>query len=510
MKTNGLLENSVAGLAEAGPGSATPATGFLRPPTGPVLRVWRPNIRSVLAAMTLLAGLIPLRGADNTDAEIQALREQIRLLDQRLDQLQQQQQQLKDQQAAAAAESAADQAAAAKTAANVSITDKGFTLSSGDGANSVKIRGLVQLDSRLFFGDQGASTNAYVLRRARLISEGTFSKLYSFQFVTDFAGTGAPSILDANLGVALDQTLQLKFGKFKSPVGLEWLQSDSWTFFDERSIVTDLVPNRDLGILASGSLLGDTISYAAGVLNGVPDGATSNNTAFDNDKNVVGRIYATPFKSSGIPSLQGLSIGVSADLGREKTTSGRTAGYKTDGQQTFFSYNAAVIADGQSWHVSPQGEYRYGPFGLLGEYVLSTVNVRPGAGAAKAELRNKAWQLAAGYVLTGEDSSFNGVTPRTIFNPTAGTWGAFEIVGRYANLKIDDAAFPRFASASSNADEATSLGLGLNWYLSKVVAVKFDFYQTRFGFAPGAPAVPTAVLLRQHEKALITRFQVSF
>jgi phosphate-selective porin OprO/OprP len=147
---------------------------------------------------------------------------------------------------------------------------------------------------------------------------------------------------------------------------------------------------------------------------------------------------------------------------------------------------------------------------LLGEYVLSTVNVRPSAGAAKAELRNKAWQLAAGYVVTGEDSSFNGVIPRTIFNPTAGTWGAFEIVGRFANLKIDNAAFPRFASAASNADEATSLGLGLNWYLSKVVAVKFDLYQTKFDFAPGAPAVPTALLLRQNEKAFITRFQVSF
>src|ERR1017187_4690314 len=94
MKANGPLDSSacgVAGLAVAAPGSATPATRFLRPPAGPVLRVWRPNICVVLAATTLLVGIIPLRGADNTDAEIQALREQIRLLDQRLNQLQQQQ-----------------------------------------------------------------------------------------------------------------------------------------------------------------------------------------------------------------------------------------------------------------------------------------------------------------------------------------------------------------------------------------------------------------------------------
>ena len=462
------------------------------------MKAFPPVLRAVAVGTALLASLISTLRADTTD-EIKALREQIRQLDEKLHALELKQQ-AKDEQAAAAA----------KAAPKVSLTDKGFTLSSGDGANSIKLRGLVQLDSRLFFNDGGLVNNAFVLRRARLFSEGTFAKIYSFQVVTDFAGTGTPSVLDANLGVTFSNALQLRFGKQKSPVGLEMLQSDSWTFFNERSLVTNLVPNRDVGILASGSILGDSVAYSAGVLNGVPDGGTSNNTDFDNDKEVVGRVYATPFKNSATAPLKGLSLGVSGSLGREKTASGRASGYKTDGQQTFFSYASTVVADGQSWRVSPQGEYRCGPFGLLGEYVLSTVNLRPNATGAKAELRNKAWQLAAGYVLTGEDSSFTGVTPRANFDPVAGTWGAFEITGRFASLKIDDAAFPLFASVSTNADEATSIGLGLNWYLSKVVLLKFDYYQTKFDLAPGAPAVPAAVLLRQDEKALITRFQISF
>jgi len=477
------------------------------------MRTFPTILRAVSVAAVVSTGAISVLRADTSD-DIQALRAQIQQLDQQL-RILERKQEIKDEEAAAAAKAAAakasaDQTGAAASEPKITINDKGFTLASADGADSVKIRGLVQLDSRVFFGDQGASTNGFFLRRARLISEGTFSKLYSFQFVTEFGGTSAPSILDANLGVAIDPAFQLKFGKFKSPVGLEFLQSDSWTFFNERSIASDLVPNRDLGVLASGNVLSNTVSYSAGILNGVPDGATSNNAAFDNDKNAVGRIYATPFKNFDLAPLQGLSFGVSADLGREKTASGRTAGYKTDGQQTFFTYNAAVVADGQSWHLSPQGEYRYGPFGLIGEYVLSTVNVRPTAAAAKAQLENKAWQLASGYVLTGEDSSYNGVAPKTNFNPAAGTWGAFEIVGRFANLKIDDAAFPLFASAAANADEATSAGIGLNWYLSKVAMVKFDYYQTKFGFAPGAPAVPATAILRQDEKALITRFQLSF
>ena len=386
---------------------------------------------------------------------------------------------------------------------------KGFALASADGANSIKLRGLVQLDSRVFFNDGGIVNNAFILRRARIISEGTFAKNFSFQVVPEFGG-GSPAIVDANLGWTITPHLQLKFGRFKSPVGLELLQSDSWTFFDERSIVTNLVPNRDLGITASSDILGGKVNCTVGIVGGVADGASTTNTDFDNEKDVVGRIFATPFKDDAGSFVQGLSFGLSGSYGREKTTAGRTGGYRTDGQQAFFSYAATTITDGPNWRISPQLDYRNGSFGLLGEYVVSTVNVRPSATGAKAELQNKAWQIAAGYVLTGENSAYAGVVPQSNFDLSKGTWGAFEIAARYANLKIDDAAFPLYASPAASADEATSYGLGLNWYLSKAVRFTFDYYQTKFDFAPGAPAVLTNTVIRQDEKSLITRFQVSF
>jgi phosphate-selective porin OprO/OprP len=361
----------------------------------------------------------------------------------------------------------------------------------------------------LFFNDNGITNNSFVLRRARLISEGTFAKNYNFQLVTEFGGS-AVSILDANFGVNVSQALQFKFGKFKSPVGLEQLQSDSWTFFNERSIVTNLVPNRDLGVQASGDLAGGRLNYTVGLFGGIADGASTTNADFDNEKDGVARLIATPFKDDAGSFLQGLTFGVSGSLGREKTTAGRTGGYRTDGQQTFFTYLANTTTDGQNWRFSPQLDYRNGSFGLLSEYVVSTVNVRPSATGAKQELQNKAWQVAAGYVLTGESSSATGVVPQNNFDYAKGTWGAFEVVGRYANLKIDDAAFPLFASSAASANKASSVGLGLNWYLSKAVLFKIDYYQTKFGFAPGAPAVKTTPLIRQDEKAFITRFQLAF
>lgn len=453
------------------------------------------SVAAFLSAAVLTSSL-PAASADAAD--LQALRDQVRALEQQLKVLARQIE-LKDEAAAAAA----------PTTPKITINDKGFTLASADAANSIKLRGLVQLDNRLFFNDHGIVNNAFILRRARLITEGVFAKNFSFQLVPEFGG-GAVSILDANFGITISPALALKFGKFKSPVGLELLQSDTWTFFNERSIVTNLVPNRDLGVQASGDILGGALNYTVGVFNGLGDGGSTNNADFDNEKDVVARLIASPFKSSAGSLVQGLSFGVSGSYGREKTAAGRTSGYRTDGQQTFFAYNAATVTDGPNWRVSPQVDYRQGSLGVLGEYVVSTVNVRTAATAPKAELQNKAWQLAAGYVLTGEDSSYAGVVPRTNFDLSAGTWGAFEVTGRYANLKVDDATFPTFASAATSAQEATSFGLGLNWYLSKAVHFKIDYYQTKFDFAPGAPAVSTTPILRQDEKAFITRFQLAF
>ena len=434
--------------------------------------------------------------ADNAD--LQALRQQVSALEQQLKVLARQ---IEIREEAAAV--------AAPTTAKVTVTDKGVTLASPDGANSIKLRGLVQLDSRLFLNDGGITNNAFVLRRARLITEGTFAKNYSFQLVPEFGGSTV-SILDANFSVAVNKELQFKFGKFKAPVGLELLQSDSWTFFNERSVVTNLVPNRDLGIQASGDVREGTLNYTIGIFGGVGDAGSSTNTDFDNEKDVVARLFATPFKNDAGSPLQGLSFGISASLGREKTAAGHTSAYRTDGQQTFFAYNSAVINDGQNWRVSPQFDFRNGSFGAIGEYVISTINARPSASGAKTELQNRAWQVGIGYVLTGEDSSFTGVVPRTNFDLAAGAWGAFEVTARYADLQVDDAAFPLFASVASNADEAQSLGVGLNWYLSKAVAFKFDYYQTRFGFNSASPALSSSPVLRQDENVFISRFQLSF
>lgn len=455
------------------------------------------SLRTSLAgALVLLLPFSALAAAGDAN-DLQALREQVRVLEQQLKALARQ---------IDAREAAPTQAAPA--AASVSVTDKGYAATSVDAANSIRLRALLQFDSRVFFEDGGIVNNTFTLRRARLIAEGKLARNYGFQFVTEFGGSTV-SVLDANLTVALAPALQLKAGKFKTPVGLEVLVSDQSTPFIERSMVATLLPNRDLGVQLGGDLLGGRLNYAVGVFNGVADGANSNNLDFDEDKDVVGRAVARPFKNVTRSLLSGLSLGLGASHGRQKGAGGRTAGYRTDGQQIYFGYSPGVIADGRTRRLSPQLDYRLGALGMMAEYVVSSVTLRSNMPGPTVELEHQGWQLTGSYVLTGEDSSQGGVVPRENFDLEAGTWGAFEVLARFAGVRIDEAGFPLFASPGAQANQARSWTIGLSWHLSKAVRFMFNYSQTDFGVSALA-AIPVAPLLRQDEKVFLSRFQLAF
>ena len=434
--------------------------------------------------------------AQPRDADLAALREQIRQLDQQLRVLERKQE-LRDEEAFAAA----------RATPSVTVNDRGFTFASGDGAHSLRLRGLIQADSRWYLNDGGIANNdAFILRRARIIAEGAFNRWVQYQIVPEFGG-GSTTLLDANLTLALSPKAQLKLGKYKSPVGLEQLQSDSWAFFTERSLVSGFVPNRDIGVQLSGDLLGDGwLNYTVGVFNGVPDGTSNTNNAdFDDDKEFVARLFAHPFKTATDSPFAGLGFGVAVSLAPgSETAAALTSGYRTEGQQRFFAYGAHTVADGDTWRLSPQAYLYSGSFGAQVEYVQSVVNVR--SGTNRAELKHEAWQASAGYVLTGEKASYHGVAPRQNFTFGGEGWGAFEIVGRVSHASIDAATFPLFANPAANASSVTTYGLGLNWYLTRSLRAALNYFHTEFDTA----LAPSTALLREGENALITRLQLAF
>jgi phosphate-selective porin OprO/OprP len=125
------------------------------------------------------------------------------------------------------------------------------------------------------------------------------------------------------------------------------------------------------------------------------------------------------------------------------------------------------------------------------------------ASGQRASFANRAWQLSAGWVLTGEDASYGGVQAPD--HPlTADGAGAFELVARYGELQVDDDAFPLFADPFASASRARSWGVGLNWYLTRNFKLMTNYTRTTFegGAADGAD--------RGDEEAFFTRAQFSF
>lgn len=143
---------------------------------------------------------------------------------------------------------------------------------------------------------------------------------------------------------------------------------------------------------------GGVANYALGVFNGTADGRSAGNTDFDDDKIVAGRLFFHPFLKSGLKPLHGLGVGVSGTYGNVEGSTGLPddRGYGTEGQQGFFEYltgdgtsaaTANVIADGTHWRVGPQSYWYWGPFGLLGEYAISSQRLQRRAGRSPSLAR---------------------------------------------------------------------------------------------------------------------------
>lgn len=385
---------------------------------------------------------------------------------------------------------------------------KGFALTSPDKNKSyeLKLRGTLQMDGRFFADDENDTlTDTFLLRRVRPVFEGTLARYFGFRVMPDFAGS--PSLLDAYGEINFLPQLRLRAGKFKGPVGLERLVSASDMRFAERGLPTNLAPNRDVGVMLHGDLYDALVNYSFGVFNGAPDGGSSVEDVGDSF-DIEGRLFLSPFINRFGP-LQGLGVGLAGTWGDPSGT-GDLGRYRSQAQQTFFSYRGAnattgagpATADGTRYRLAPQAYWYFRAYGLLAEYTSSTQEVSLDANREK--LTHDAWQLLASWVITGEDNSFKSVQPRAPFDVWKGTWGAWELVGRYGQLDVDDDAFPIFSSPNSSATKADSWGIGVNWYLNTNYRVYFDFEQSLFdgGAADGAD--------RPTENAFFTRLQVSY
>lgn len=419
---------------------------------------------------------------------------------------------------------------ASKTAPKLDVSNKGISFTSADGDHSVRLRGSIQGDERFFIDDPSGSAlnNRFDLRQARLWLEGRFWKYNDFKLMPDF-GNGKTLLADAYIDLHYWNSAALTVGRQKTPLSLERLQGDTDGTFVERAYPTYLASNRDNGIKLHGSFgapgqkteyagpidFKNFATYEVGVFNGGGDnGAEDSYKAVADNKEVAGRLWLHPFQNSGINALEGFGAGVAASYVQPQNdslsfASGALNLKSAIGQNTIVDYTklktgvSGIAADGEHYRIYPQAYWYKGPYGLMGEYVLSSQQLTGDAGRTHIKQDNSAWQIQASYVLTGENNTFQSVKPRAAFNPSKGQWGALQFAARWSELSVDKNTF-QLLSASNSVSQATAWAVGFNWYLNNNTRLMADYEDTRFtgGAASGGN--------RPEEKAFATRLQFVF
>src|SRR3569623_305660 len=440
---------------------------------------------NTFVSATLLLHGAPLL-AETADERLESLDQKVRVLERKLE--------LSEE----------DAAAKAKQQASVSAGDTGVAIKSAGGDFELRFRGYQQGDSRNFFGDSDYRlTNTFLVRKARPVFEGTFAKYFDYRLMPEFAGSSV-SLQDAYVDVKYWQAATIRAGKFKAPVSLRRVHSDTDTLFAERALVTALSPDRDSGVQRGGAVLDNTVLYAVGVFNGVADGASSTTDANDR-KDVAARLFFQPWYNAP-GALQGLGFGVAGSTGYQEATD--VNGLRSAGQATIFAYRSSttaannVVANGNHSRLVSQLYYYKNNVGLIAEYARSKQDVQ--RGTAVAGLEHTAWDVEVNWVVTGEDASYKGVNPASNFAPGIEGWGAFELGLRYGELDIDEQAFTLYADPATSVSEAKNVGVVLIWYLNRNVKLAIDYNQTEFTGGAAAGAV------RPTEKLVLGRLQLAY
>ncbi|PSJ15898.1 hypothetical protein C7H79_16495 [Nitrosomonas supralitoralis] len=391
------------------------------------------------------------------------------------------------------------------------VTDSGTGYRWSHGKNEIRLGGFIQADSRTYFDDADNTGNDnFSLRRIRPVLEVRFGDIYSFYIMSGLESN--PGILDAFFESNFIKPFNLRIGKFKSPFGLERLQSATALALNERAFPTNLAPNREIGAQIFGDVLWNTTEYQIGIFSGNVDNSSglrdsvinSNSSGID----FVARFFFHPLKHVQTEYLQGLGLGVAYSYGTQHGNAqpgeANLPTFISPGQQLIASYARGAFSDGSRERIGPQLFYHSGPFGIMGEYTISQQNIKIGATSDK--VTNDAFQVQLSWVIFNGDASFRRVQPHhpvTLENISA--LGALQLVTRYSELNLDTKAFAHgLFNLDRSVNKARDFGVGINWYLNRNVKFQLSYNQTHF--THGA----TGGINRPTEKILFSRMQLAF
>ena len=487
------------------------------------------------AAISLIGALATSQAraqSAGADAEIAALKQQLRLMEQKLDKIQRQ----------TAANTAAAATANAKVDAKVSVANANAaypvkgpvaasdvvvkmpnnrpTICTADDQNCIAITSRVHFDAGGY--DYHPNTAATVpqrlddgvnVRRARIGVIGKFMSDWNYALIYDFGGASDGFASTASVGgvpvgflpggalsgvenAYLSYTglkpfggqLAIEGGVMDLPYTLDEASSSNDLPFMERAasgIAATNIAAGDFRSAFGGRWYTDTFwagAYVTGPTTGAIHSASSINPPGTTEQ------YGVIARAAGqIVSGKDYSLHVGGDAewliqpphnliaGTQTLTLSDRPEVRID--PTTLVSTGAIAGVSRAQVYSAEAAGTYGPLFFQGEYFW--FNVERNAFAPLPSLKFQGGYAEAAYVLTGEtrpynagSASYGGIAPANPFSLAGGGWGAWEIAGRYSTIDLND----RLGAATGIAGgRQTIYTLALNWYVNRNVRFLFDY-----------------------------------
>ena len=492
------------------------------------------------AVIGALAMVAPAHAQSNAsvNSQIQALQDQVRLLNQQLQGLQSQVVQTQRNTAVTSA-AVADMKTATPASSSgvvVSMPNNRPTISSADGQNSIAITGRLHWDVGDYFGEH--ANNAHVgptdlnsgenVRRARIGITGKVLGDWNYALIYDFGGSsdngpGTPGSTGVTANTGGIETAELTYNGFR-PFAIEGGIEDVPYTLDEATSSNDImfIERASSQVIAANIAAGDFRENFGGHWN--------------NDRAWLGAYFTGP--ASG--TIHGVTNGVAQEIGATQRATYQLL--QSDQYSFHIGADASELLKPETsggarvvTNFSDRPELRIDPTSIINTGTLGSITnpvtgasvvgfeTAGGIGSAFAQAEYFHYNIGrqgladasfnggyvqASYTLTGEHRKYNpstgaytAITPDHPFQFstfTQGSWGAVELGARFSMVNLNsNYTTGQVTSASSAAvagGEQRVFTLGANWYVNNNIRFMLDYLHGSISKPEGTAGVSGAPL----------------
>ncbi|MCH2100535.1 MAG: hypothetical protein MK209_01230 [Planctomycetes bacterium] len=319
----------------------------------------------------------------------------------------------------------------------------------------IDLFGRFQLDFASVDDDNFGTDDGSEVRRARLGASGNLAEGLDWKMEVDFAAfdDGGAAFTDAYLKFSDLPVGTLTIGHVKEPFSLNSLTSSRFITFTERA--TTFAPGRNVGVLLSDET--ENLTWHVGAF---WNAGKTGNLETGNDTALTGRVVFRPYMEDGGNRMA--HVGLAISLREEESEA-----YSADSDGGIHLLGGDVVsgqmaADDGVTLIGIEGAIQEGPISGQFEFVQ----------ASGDDDSISSWYLQGSYFLTGESRGYktssgawDRVKPNTPYGNNGN--GAWEVAARLGSIDLSEVAAD---------NEASTMALALNWYLTNYTRIGFDIY----------------------------------